>query len=229
MHKFLIHFLLLAGLACSPVRNYLYQQDVLSWEGDIQKFEQLDRDEAYPANSILFVGSSSIRLWSTLAQDMAPYPVIQRGYGGAKLSDLAVYAERIIYPHEFRAIVMFIANDISGDEKDKSPREVARLFEYVLRTIRHKYPDTPVFWLAITPTASRWSVWPRIQEANKLIQRACDQDRNAHFITTDFIFLDAAGLPREELFQPDKLHLNADGYALWTKLVRQELDRVLGE
>jgi lysophospholipase L1-like esterase len=229
MCRYFIFILLLAGSACSPIRNYQYQPEVLSWEEDIRQFEQLDRIETYPPNSILFVGSSSIRMWSALAQDMSPYPVIQRGYGGARLSDLAVYAERIIYPHQFRAIVMFIANDISGSEEDKSPREVVRLYKYVLKTIRKKYPDTPVFWIAITPTASRWSVWPQIIEVNKLVQGACVKDKNAHFITTDFAFLDASGLPREELFLPDKLHLNAGGYALWTQLIRKELDKVLQE
>lgn len=229
MRRYFIFILLLAGSACSPIRNYLYQPEVISWEEDIRQFEHLDSVETYPPNSVLFVGSSSIRLWSTLAQDMSPYPVIQRGYGGARLSDLAVYAERIIYPHQFSAIVMFIANDISGSADDKSPQEVVRLYRYVLKTIRKKYPDTPVFWIAVTPTASRWNVWPQISEVNKMIQGACTKDKNAYFIRTDFAFLDTSGLPREELFQPDKLHLNAGGYAIWTQLIRKELDRVLQE
>jgi len=227
MKRNLVYLFLLTGLACSPVRHYSHQPDVLSWEEDIRQFEHLDSVEHYPPDAILFAGSSSIRLWSTLARDMAPYPVIQRGYGGAKLSDLAVYAERLIYPHQCRAIVMFIANDISGSEQDKSPAEVARLFNSVLGTIRNKYPDTPVFWIAITPTASRWNVWPRIREANRLIRESCLGHKNTHFITTEHAFLNSSGMPREELFQPDRLHLNPDGYAVWTQLVKKELDAVL--
>ena len=97
-------------------------------------------------------GSSSIRLWETLQEDMAPYPVIQRGYGGARLSDFAVYAERILHPHENSGIVLFIANDIAGTENDKTPREVLGLFKNVVKTIRKKFPDTAVFWIGITPT-----------------------------------------------------------------------------
>jgi len=227
MNRYFIVLLLLTGLACSSVRYYSHQPDVLSWEGDIRQFEHLDSVETYPSDAILFVGSSSIRLWSTLAADMAPYPVIHRGYGGARLSDLAVYAERIIYPHEFRAVVMFIANDISGSEQDKSPAEVAKLFNNVLRTIRKKYPDTPVFWIAITPTASRWSVWPKIREVNQLIKESCLKHKNTYFVTTDYAFLNSSGMPRQELFQTDQLHLNADGYAIWTKLLRKEVDTVL--
>lgn len=224
-------FLLTATLvlSCSPLRIYQQNPAVLSWEGEISKFEHLDSIETYPDDAILFVGSSSIRLWSTLAQDMAPFSVIRRGYGGAKLSDLAVYAERIIYPHQCRAIVMFIANDITGSEEDKSPKEVVRLFRNVLKTIREKYPDTPVFWIAITPTALRWEVWPAIAEANRLIEEFCMKNDNSYFIRTDYAFLNASYQPNEELFLPDRLHLNAQGYAVWADIIRKELERVLSE
>jgi lysophospholipase L1-like esterase len=164
-----------------------------------------------------------------MAQDMVPYPVIQRGYGGAKLSDLSVYAKRIIYPHPCRAIVMFVANDITGSEDDKSPEDVVRLFTFVLTTIRDKFPDTPVFWIATTPTALRWNVWQGIVEANNLIQEECGKKENTYFIKTDYAFLNTEGQPKEELFLPDRLHLNIQGYLVWTDIIKMELDRVLGE
>lgn len=219
--------LLLIILACSPLRVYQQLPEVRSWEDDIRLLEHLDSIETHPENAILFAGSSSIRLWSTLSQDMDPYPVIQRGYGGAKLSDFAVYAERIIYPHSCSAILLFIANDITGNEGDKSPEEVVRLFRQVLKTIRKKYTDTPVFWIAVTPTPLRWNAWPQITEANKMIEQLCLRHKNTYFIHTEMDFLNAAQLPREELFLPDSLHLNAQGYALWTNIIRKELAAVL--
>jgi hypothetical protein len=220
--------LLVTILACSPLRMYQQLPEVRSWEDDIRLLEHLDSIETHPENAILFAGSSSIRLWSTLSQDMDPYPVIQRGYGGAKLSDFAVYAERIIYPHSCSAIVLFIANDITGNEGDKSPEEVVRLFSHLLKTIRKKYTDTPVFWIAVTPTPLRWNAWPQITEANKMIEQLCLQHKNTYFIRTELDFLNAAQLPREELFLPDSLHLNTQGYALWTEIIRKELAAVLG-
>lgn len=220
--------ILVTILACSPLRIYQQLPEVRSWEDDIRLLEHLDSIETHPQNAILFAGSSSIRLWSTLSQDMDPYPVIQRGYGGAKLSDFAVYAERIIYPHSCSAIVLFIANDITGNAGDKSPEEVVRLFSHVLKTIRKKYTDTPVFWIAVTPTPLRWNAWPQITEANKMIEQLCLQHKNTYFIPTESDFLNAAQLPREELFLPDSLHLNTQGYALWTEIIRKELAAVLG-
>ncbi len=109
----------------------------------------------------MFVGSSIIRLWSTIGNDMPPYNVIQRGYGGAKLSDLVVYADRIIYPHLSQAIVIFIGNDISGSDNDKSSAgSLAAVQENTIYNPQ-KISDTPVFWISITPTPARWNVWPR--------------------------------------------------------------------
>ena len=227
MCRYLLLLISLAVLSCSPVKKYIGTREVLDYESDIKKFEQLDKSEKYADNAILFAGSSSIRLWSTLEKDMSPYPVIQRGFGGAKLSDLAVYASRIIDPHPCRAIVIFIANDISDTDQDKSPGEVASLFHYVLKTIRKTHPKTPVFWIAITPTESRWRVWPKIQEANKQINRICDNQNNTYFIRTDFAFLDETGKPIADLFRDDKLHLSEKGYAIWTGIIKKELNRVL--
>ncbi|MCU0408235.1 MAG: GDSL-type esterase/lipase family protein [Bacteroidales bacterium] len=215
--------LLLAVLSCSPAAKYRSLPEVQAWEKDINRFEELDSTEYYPENSILFMGSSSIRLWSTLGSDMAPYPVIQRGFGGSKLSDFAVYTERIVSPHKCRAIVIFIANDITGSDKDKSPEEVAGLFRYIVRKIRKSHPDTPVFWIAVTPSAARWKVWEKIKEAGKLIEKYCLESENLYYIKTESAFLGQAGTPREELFIKDKLHLNEAGYAIWTDIIKKEL------
>lgn len=228
LSKLLAVIILLAVISCSPLRIYREDPEVKAWEPEIEKFEQLDAAKFYPADAVMFAGSSSIRLWSTINKDMLPYNVIQRGYGGAKLSDFAVYVKRIIYPHECSAIVLFIGNDITGSEKDKSPSEVARLFRTTLNIIHRKYPETPVFWISITPTPARWKVWPEIKEANELIRNICRNNRsNTYYIDTESYFLTKSGLPRNELFQEDRLHLNADGYALWTQIIKNELNKVL--
>jgi hypothetical protein len=219
--------IVLISFSCVTLSKYSNLPEVKAWESDIAKFEQLDVTKSYPSDAILFAGSSSIRLWSTIGKDMMPYNVIQRGYGGAKLSDFTVYADRIIYPHPCKAIVIFIANDISGDENDKSPLEVSQLFRKTLYIIRRKFTDTPVFWISVTPTPSRWAVWPEIKEANGMINEICESHRNTYFIDTEKYFLNSSGLPRSELFIDDKLHLNANGYSIWAGIIKNELNRVL--
>ncbi len=90
------------------------------WEETIQKMEAQDRQEKDPENGVLLIGSSSIRLWETASEDLAPFPVIPRGYGGARYSDLAVFIDRIIKPHRFRACVMFVGNDVTGSKDDRT-------------------------------------------------------------------------------------------------------------
>lgn len=214
-------------ISCSPVKKYRTLPEVLAWENDIQQFEQQDKNEVYPPDAILFTGSSSIRLWSTLKKDMAPYPVIQRGFGGSKLSDFAVYADRIVSPHPCSAIVIFIANDITGNEGDKSPSEVAALFRSSLKTIRQTHRDTPVFWIAITPTPSRWKAWPEIQKASAMIKDICSKEKNTYYISTDYAFLDEKGFPEKKYFRADMLHLNDEGYKAWNDIIKKELKKVV--
>ena len=226
------NFLLIALLlivSCAPLSKYRELPEVKAWESDIEKFEQLDISKSYPSDAILFAGSSSIRLWSTIGKDMLPYNVIQRGYGGAKLSDFVVYADRIIYPHPCQAIVIFIANDIAGNDNDKSPLEVSQLFKKVLYIIHRKFSDTPVFWISVTPTPARWKVWPEIKEANEMIKEICGNHRNTYFIETEKFYLNSSGLPRNQLFVADRLHLNADGYAIWAEIIKNDLNKVLAD
>lgn len=221
--------LVVAFLASCNVTQKYTKEAPVKWEKDILKFEQLDKSVKDPENAVLFAGSSSIRLWSTLKEDVAPYPVIQRGFGGSKFSDLAVYAKRIVYPHQFRALVIFEANDITGSATDKSPQEVVKLFRHIVKTVRKKYADQPIFLLEITPTKSRWAVWPIVKQTNQLLKEACGKLHNTYFIETASAYLNKDGEPRDELFIKDKLHQNHDGYIIWGDLVRKKLDEVLSQ
>ncbi len=227
MNRYFWLIVLFLTISCVPLSKYRQLPEVKAWEPDIEKFEQLDISKYYPDDAIMFAGSSSIRLWSAINKDMLPYNVIQRGYGGAKLSDFVIYADRIIYPHISQAIVLFIGNDISGTDTDKSPIEVSKLFRKTLYIIRRKFPDTPVFWIAITPTPARWSVWPEIKEANEMIRSVCEKHKFTYYIDTEKYFLNSSGLPNAGLFAEDRLHLNPDGYKIWAGIIKGELNKVL--
>lgn len=190
-------------------------------------FESEDRAQGYPERSILFIGSSSIRLWSTLAEDMAPYKTIKRGFGGSSLPDVIFYADRILERHMPCAVVLFVANDITGSSGDKSPQEVAKDYAQLIHIIRKRCPSVPVFVVAITPTGSRWKVWPQIQRANEEISEMVKQFTGVAFIPTEKYFLKENGQPDEKLFIGDQLHLSASGYAVWTSVIRPYLDKAM--
>jgi hypothetical protein len=218
-------FLVVFGTSCNVSKKYAEQAKV--WEKNISKFEELDKSEQYPKDAVIFAGSSSIALWSTIKEDMAPYSVIHRGFGGSKFSDLACYIDRIVYPHSFEALVIYEANDITGGKADKTPKEVASLFKYIVKKVRKKYADQPIFVIEITPTKSRWKAWPKIKEANMLLEETCKKMHNVYFIPTSSYYLNEKGEPRTELARPDMLHQNREGYLIWTKLIKAKLDEVL--
>ena len=213
--------------AADPLSQYRVQATE-KWEADIVKLEEQDRSQPDPKDAILFIGSSSIRRWTDLDADLSPRKTINRGYGGAKFSDLAVYIDRIVNPHQFKALVIFVGNDIAGKDDDKSPAEVARLFKYIVDQVRKTHAAEPIFLLAITPTLSRFKAWPEIQRANAELAKVCEAGKSLHFIATEKFYLDEAGNPIEKYFVEDMLHQNRQGYQVWSRLVKEHLDKGLG-
>ncbi|MEO0447802.1 MAG: hypothetical protein AAF191_17165, partial [Verrucomicrobiota bacterium] len=152
------------------------------WAKAFADFDQRNAEESHPPTSVLFVGSSSIRRWNAIAQDMAPYHPIQRGFGGSRWSDLAVHADQLITPHQFQAVVCFVANDIAGKPEDKEPQEVRELVSYFVRRLRAHDATAPIFLIPVTPTPKRWKVWPTADQANTLLRALCQDDDGLHFI-----------------------------------------------
>lgn len=218
----LVMLLALFG-SCHPVSKYINAEGVLHWEPDIQVFDSLNAVEFSDENTLLVTGSSSVRLWDSIQRDLAPFQVMQRGYGGAKMSDYNHYADRIIKPQQFKAILVFVANDISGSDYDRTPKEVLQLFKTLVKQVRERNPDTPLFWIEITPTPSRWHVSDKIRQANALIKNYCEKSADLYFIPTFDVYTNQEGLPDSTYFRRDMLHLNRDGYDLWATRIKQTL------
>lgn len=199
-------------------------EEILKWEPDISVFDSMNLVESSDTGTLLVTGSSSVRLWDSIHTDLMPYRVMQRGYGGAKLTDFNYYADRIIKQGPFKAIVVFVANDISGEEGDRTPKEVLRLFRDLVRQIRVRNPATPVCWIEITPTPKRWHASEQIRKANALIRNYCEKQDDLHFISTYEQYVTPAGIPDSTLFREDMLHLNRNGYLLWAGLIKEALE-----
>jgi lysophospholipase L1-like esterase len=194
--------------------------DPLAWESAIQKFEAQDRQKPPPSDVIVFTGSSSITFWSTLEQDMAPLPVINRGFGGSRLNDVVHYAPRLVVAYRPRAVVLFAGtNDLSGS-KPKTAQEVCDGYRAFVGVIQAALPDTPIYYISITPAPSRWKHWPIVQEANRLIHDYIAADPRLHFIDLTDVILGPDGKPDRSLFRIDRLHPNRKGYAVWTAVIK---------
>ena len=229
--KYLIYLVfLLSNLSCSPLIKY--SQSNLQFEEEVSLLESLDFEEKAGEKDVLFIGSSSIRLWDNIQVDMYPYSSVKRGYGGAHFYDLVHFSERLVKNHSPKAILIFVANDITGSNDftnlvgDLSPHEVKRLFRYNYKLIRCIHKHIPIFLIETTPTPKRWKVWNKILQANKKLERFCKQVPNLYFISTRDKFIGADGLPIQSLFLNDELHLNVDGYKLWSSVIKSKLIEV---
>lgn len=193
------------------------------WEKDIAAFEQKDREQPPRKGGIVFTGSSTIRRWTTLAEDFPGLLVVNRGFGGSQMGDVAQFADRLVFPHEPAQIVVFAgSNDIKAG---RTPETVAENFKAFVAKVRERLPDTTIHYLEITTSPSRWDQREKVIEANRLIRAFCEQTKGLDFIPVREKLLGPDGMPREDLFVSDRLHPNAEGYRLITAAIRPHLEK----
>ena len=201
------------------------QQDPSRWEKDIAAFETADQTNAPPKNAVLFVGSSSIRLWNTLATDFEGVQVIQRGFGGSQMEDVLAFTDRIVLPYEPRSILVYEGdNDIASG---KSPEQILRDYQMFVARVQPKLPRTRIGYIAIKPSLKRWHLVDQIRAANGLIRDYSARDDRLEFIDIFTPMLGSDGTPRKELFIEDGLHMNEKGYRVWTEVIKNRHAKLL--
>ena len=211
-------FLVAVGLLlASALAAAQLQPASAAWEADIRKFEDADRASPPQPGAVLFIGSSSIRKWTDLADDFPSKRVLHRGFGGSWLADSTYYASRIIVPYRPSMIVLYAGdNDINGG------RTAAQVFDdYVafVTRVRKNLPATPIAFVSIKPSPSRTQFLPVMQEANAKIRAYAATRPHLVYIDVASKMLDASGQPRAELFTEDNLHMNRKGYDLWRSII----------
>ncbi len=183
------------------------------FEEDIAKFEAADLLAPPKGGGVLFVGSSTIRMWNSLAADFPGVGVIQRGFGGSELSDVVRYAPRIVVPYRPRLIVLYAGdNDLAAG---KSAEVVFNEYRQFVSLVRRALPDTRIAFVSIKPSGSRVALLPQMRSANEMIRRFAATDPHLLYLDVFTLMLGPDGAPREELFLADRLHMNSKGYAIW--------------
>lgn len=202
-------------------------EDPRVWETTIQNFEMRDRRESPPQHAIVLIGSSSIRLWNELAEDMRPLPAFGRGFGGAKIMDLSYYVNRLLTPHQPRAVVVYIgANDFSPlmGNHAKTLQQARPLYAQLINRIENALPGVPIFIIALKPTVAGWDQWPLLQLVNRYLESLAEQDPQVYFIDANNGLLGRNGLPERDYLRLDHLHLNREGYRVWGGNIRSALE-----
>ncbi|MCX7008581.1 MAG: GDSL-type esterase/lipase family protein [Kiritimatiellaeota bacterium] len=216
--KKLARFALLSLLPAVMGVHAVATDNFARWEKDIAAFEKADQTNPPPKNAVLFVGSSGIRRWKTLAQDFPGCRVINRGFGGSQIADSAHFADRIVLPYAPRLIILRAGgNDIAAG---KSPEQVFGDFKDFVAAVRAKLPTVDIIFLGWNPTPARWKNRDREQALNALIRDYIGRQPHLKYVDTWDKVLGPDGLPRPELFVTDKLHFTPAGYKILIDLLK---------
>ena len=219
--------LLLAATALFTAATATFGQptnhDFGKWEREIAAFEQSDQTNPPPHHALLFIGSSTIRLWKTLAQDFHGQRVINRGFGGSEIVDATHFAGRVIFPYQPKLVFLRAGgNDLHAG---KTVEQVFADFKEFVGVVRAKLPEADITFIGLSPSLARWNQHDQEQALNKLIEDFTRQNPRLKFIEDYDMVLGADGRPRAELFIADKLHFNAEGYKLLAERVRPFLPK----
>jgi len=221
--------LVLACLAFFSIRLHMKASaDPEFFAASIASFSAADAEHPPPERPIVFVGSSSIRLWTTLQSDMAPLPVLNRGFGGARLSHVVHFLDRSVLRYRPRAVVLYAGDNDLDRLTGKSAQDVVNDFRTFVQQVQAALPDTRIYFLSIKPSRRRWEDWPKQRDANGQISAICARDPRLAYIDIATPMLAAGQPPPRDLFRFDGIHLSAKGYVLWTGVVRPRLDMDLG-
>ncbi|WP_291118660.1 SGNH/GDSL hydrolase family protein [Hydrogenophaga sp.] len=208
-------------VAVPPVAQQLAAIDP-RWSSSFEAFAAADLKQAPQPGGVVFVGSSSIRLWNDLETSFADQPVvIKRGFGGSQLLDCVKLVNRLVLPYKPRMVVVYAGeNDLS---EGATPRDVLERFTAFVRAVKAELPDSRIAFVSIKPSPSRAGMLAAVRETNELIKAYSVTEPQLDFIDVFSSMLGADGQPRPELFLGDRLHLNAEGYALWQRIIALHL------
>lgn len=187
------------------------------WEKEIAALEARDRTNPPPRDGIVFVGSSSIKRWTNLAQAFPGKPVINHGFGGSQICDSVAYAERIVIPQRPRLVVLYAGgNDINAG---KTPETVFNDFKAFVKKVHAALPQTRIAFISSAPNPKRWEQVEKVKRLNQLAAAYISGDPRLTFINVFPHMLGADGQPKPDIYVADRLHMNDKGYAIWTEII----------
>lgn len=188
------------------------------WEKEISAYERRDATNPPAPGGLVFIGSSTIARWQTLAQDFPGLPVVNRGFGGSEIVDAAHFAGRVIFPYSPKMVLLRAGgNDLWAG---KSPEQVFADFKEFVEIVQTKLPAAKIIFISLSPSLARWAQHEKEKQLNKLVAGFIAGQPRLQYIETYDLPLGADGQPRAELFVADKLHFNAAGYKLLAERVR---------
>ncbi len=232
MKKTKIGLVLLAMLAWACHRQPSYQPIGAAYtpnyslennKNNIAGFAKQDAAQMPAPGGIVLTGSSSIRLWKNAAENLAPLPIINRGFGGSTLPELIHYIDETVLKYQPKTVVTYSENDMFVD-KTKTPEQTRDSYVEFTRQVREKYPYVQMYFISLKPSPSRWARRAEVMKANQLILDFTKKDKNHGYIDVWPTML-KNGRPDPSIYLKDSLHMNAEGYRRWTEVIKPVLSK----
>jgi lysophospholipase L1-like esterase len=213
-------------LFAQDLSNVTPDPDPNRFKEAVDYFKWYDSRNSSPADAVLFVGSSSIRLWET-AKYFPDFPIINRGFGGSHISDVIFFIEPFVMKYKPQVIVFYAGDNDVADKK--SAEQVFNDYKEFFRLVKRELPDTKILYIPIKPSLDRWSIWEEMKKANDLISMFSEKYESLYYIDMATPMLSEDSLPDSSLFVEDGLHLNTKGYELWTEILMPVLENTYKE
>jgi lysophospholipase L1-like esterase len=208
---------------CIPVRKEADMEWITRYSDQIEALEAKAAADSISDIDVMFFGSSSIRLWKGLEEMMSPLRVVNRGYGGATVRDIHYNYPTIMAHYKPKAFVVFCDNDIAGNANDLTTGEVLDHYRLLFQRLNQDYPGTPVFFLSWKYSELRAGLRDKQRIVNHLIKEYAGKSEQVTFVDVNSLLLDKDGNVNSALFEKDNLHINRDGYLLWTSVLKPQL------
>lgn len=192
-------------------------------KNDIAGFEKLDAAQMPAPGGIVLTGSSSFRLWRDAGKDLAPLPIINRGFGGSTTPEVIHYINQTVLKYKPKVVVTYCENDMFVD-KTKTPEQTRDSYVEFTRLVRAQLPDVQMYYVSMKPSPSRWARRDEVIKANQLIENFTKKDKNHGYIDVWPVML-KDGRPDGSIYLKDSLHMNAEGYRRWTELIKPVLTK----
>lgn len=230
MKRAIIRLLALLFAAASPLGADPAAEAAARWakfEPAFEGFAAADRANSPQQNGILFVGSSIFRQWDSLCENMATLPVLNRAFGGSRTSDQLARFDQVVRPYAPKIIIYYCgSNDLKAGAVPEDPAAIFARFRAFSERVRELLPDTRILFVSSTRSPDRVERWEQVDHYNALARAYCAATPNHGFIDINPALVDAAGHPRLDLYQDDRLHFHPRTYAkVFTAVIKPVLER----
>ena len=199
------------------------QRDETSWitryQGDINRYQKENKRLKDLSCDVLFLGSSSINLWNTIYEDFAPLKLIRRSYGGATLRDMIYNYNTIAKGYTPKSILLYVENDLGSHKEGVNAVKCFDLFRIFIDKLKKDYPNTPLIVVSLKPSQHKADQLKDQLLVNALLEENATAQGYTYVDITKVMY-DEAGNLRTDIFKEDNLHMNAEGYKLWTAILK---------